>query len=172
MFSLARFSEAFLVLRAQQTGLALAWIPGVMVVMSAAYSLSAYPAGKLLDRVDGRVVLGLGMGMLVAADLLLAKAGSAWILFVGVTVWGLHMGFTEGILTAMVSAVAPAALRGTAFGVFNLACGVSVLVASVVAGWVWDRYGSATTFAVGAGLVVLPLALCAFLPRRATEFTH
>jgi len=172
MFSLARFSEAFLVLRAQQTGLALAWIPGVMVVMSAAYSLSAYPAGKLLDRVDGRVVLGLGMGMLVAADLLLAKAGSAWILFVGVTVWGLHMGFTEGILTAMVSAVAPAALRGTAFGLFNLACGVSVLVASVVAGWVWDRYGSATTFAVGAGLVVLPLALCAFLPRRATEFTH
>ncbi|MFM0666402.1 MFS transporter [Paraburkholderia sediminicola] len=166
-FTLARFSEAFLVLRAQQTGLDLAWIPGVMVVMSLAYSLSAYPVGVLSDRLDRRLLLALGMALLIAADLLLGMGQSVVLVFVGVAVWGLHMGFTQGILAAMVSETAPSTLRGTAFGVFNLACGVCMLLASALAGWLWDRYGAPATFLAGAALVILPLLLCCFAPRPA-----
>jgi MFS family permease len=167
MFTLARFSEAFLVLRAQQTGLNLAWIPGVMIVMSLAYSLSAYPAGKLSDRLDRRLLLALGMALLIAADLLLAMGHRVIWVFVGAAVWGLHMGFTQGILAAMVAEAAPSTLRGTAFGVFNVACGLGVLLASAFAGWLWDRYGASTTFLTGAALVVVPLLLCWYLPRQA-----
>ncbi len=164
-FTLARFSEAFLVLRAQQTGLNLAWIPGVMVVMSLTYSLSAYPVGRLSDRLDRRLLLALGMALLIAADLVLALGQSVRSVFLGVAVWGLHMGFTQGILAAMVSETAPSTLRGTAFGVFNLACGLCVLVASVLAGWLWDRFGASTTFLAGAALVAVPLLLCWYAPR-------
>jgi MFS family permease len=166
-FTLARFSEAFLVLRAQQTGLDLAWIPAVMVVMSLAYSLSAYPVGILSDRLDRRLLLALGMVLLIAADLLLGMGQSVMAVFAGVAVWGLHMGFTQGILAAMVSETAPSTLRGTAFGVFNLACGLCMLVASALAGWLWDRFGSSTTFLAGAALVVVPLLLCWYAPRQA-----
>jgi MFS family permease len=166
-FTLARFSEAFLVLRAQQTGLDLAWIPGVMVVMSLAYSLSAYPAGRLSDRLDRRLLLALGMTLLIAADLVLALGQSVRSVFLGVAVWGLHMGFTQGILAAMVSETAPSSLRGTAFGVFNLACGLCVLLASALAGWLWDRFGASTTFLAGAALVSVPLLLCRYAPRHA-----
>lgn len=168
-FTLARFSEAFLVLRAQQTGLDLAWIPGVMVVMSLAYSLSAYPVGVLSDRLDRRLLLALGMALLIAADLLLGMGSSVVSVFIGVAVWGLHMGFTQGILAAMVSETAPSTLRGTAFGVFNLACGLCMLLASALAGWLWDRFGASTTFLAGAALVVVPLLLCWFAPRQAAS---
>jgi MFS family permease len=166
-FTLARFSEAFLVLRAQQTGLDLAWIPAVMVVMSLAYSLSAYPVGILSDRLDRRLLLAIGMVLLIAADLLLGIGHSVMSVFAGVALWGLHMGFTQGILAAMVSETAPSTLRGTAFGVFNLACGLCMLVASALAGWLWDRFGSSTTFFAGAALVAVPLLLCWYAPRQA-----
>ncbi|NIE56856.1 MULTISPECIES: MFS transporter [unclassified Burkholderia] len=164
-FTLARFSEAFLVLRAQQAGLDVAWIPAVMVVMAFAYSLSAWPVGVLSDRVDRRVLLAMGMVLLIAADLLLGMGRSKLSMFVGVAAWGLHMGFTQGILAAMVSETSPPTLRGTAFGVFNLISGVAMLLASSIAGVVWARFGASTTFVVGAALVVVPLCLCAYAPR-------
>ncbi|HHT8903431.1 MFS transporter [Burkholderia cenocepacia] len=164
-FTLARFSEAFLVLRAQQTGLDLAWIPAVMVVMSLAYSLSAYPVGILSDRLDRRLLLAIGMALLIAADLLLGIGKSIPSMFIGVAVWGLHMGFTQGILATMVSETSPATLRGTAFGVFNLASGMCMLPASAIAGGLWERFGASVTFLAGAALVAIPLCLCWFAPR-------
>ncbi|KUZ16522.1 MFS transporter [Burkholderia diffusa] len=168
-FTLARFSEAFLVLRAQQTGLDAAWIPAVMVAMSVTYSLSAWPVGILSDRLDRRVLLAAGMVLLIAADLLLGMGTSTISMFAGVAVWGLHMGFTQGILAAMVSETAPAALRGTAFGVFNLVSGICMLLASSIAGALWTRFGASTTFLAGAALVVVPLCLCRFMPRPGTS---
>ena len=159
-FTLARFSEAFLVLRAQQTGLDIAWIPGVMVVMSLAYALSAYPAGKLSDRLDHRLLLACALILLIAADLLLAAGTSLWTLFAGVAFWGVHMGFSQGLLAAMVAESAPVTLRGTAFGAFNLASGICMLFASLIAGWLWDRHGASVTFLTGAGLAIAPLILC------------
>ncbi len=163
-FTLTRFSEAFLVLRAQQTGLNVAWIPGVMVVMSLAYSLSAYPAGALSDRIDRRILLACGLVLLIAADLVLGTSTSIGMVLLGVALWGVHMGFTQGILAAMVAETAPQTLRGSAFGVFNLASGICMLLASVIAGWLWDRHGASTTFYVGAALAVVPLAMCGFAP--------
>ncbi|MCA8024791.1 MFS transporter [Burkholderia cepacia] len=168
-FTLARFSEAFLVLRAQQTGLDIAWIPGVMVVMSLAYSLSAWPVGILSDRLDRRILLAIGMVLLIAADLVLGIGKSITSMIVGVAVWGLHMGFTQGVLAAMVSETSPMTLRGTAFGVFNLVGGVSMLLASVIAGAVWERFGASITFFTGAALVIVPLCLCWYTPRSATS---
>ncbi|WP_175672888.1 MFS transporter [Burkholderia ambifaria] len=168
-FTLARFSEAFLVLRAQQTGLDAAWIPAVMVAMSVTYSLSAWPVGILSDRLDRRVLLAAGMVLLIAADLLLGIGASTISMFVGVAVWGLHMGFTQGILAAMVSETSPAALRGTAFGVFNLVSGICMLLASSIAGALWTHFGASTTFLAGAALVVVPLCLCRFMPRPGTS---
>jgi len=168
-FTLARFSEAFLVLRAQQTGLDAAWIPAVMVAMSVAYSLSAWPVGILSDRLDRRVLLAAGMVLLIAADLLLGIGTSTISMFAGVAVWGLHMGFTQGILAAMVSETSPSMLRGTAFGVFNLVSGICMLLASSIAGALWTRFGASTTFLAGAALVVVPLCLCRFMPRPGTS---
>ncbi|WP_091922323.1 MFS transporter [Burkholderia cepacia] len=166
MFTLARFSEAFLVLRTQQTGLDLAWIPAVMVVMSAAYAVSAYPVGILSDRVDRRVLLASGLALLILADLLLGSSNSKLALFLGGGIWGLHMGFTQGILASMVADTCPTELRGTAFGVFNLACGVCMLLASAIAGWLWEQYGASTTFFAGAALAIAPLIMCWFAPRH------
>jgi MFS family permease len=161
VFTLARFSEAFLVLRAQQLGVPLAAVPLVMVAMSAVYALSAYPFGRLSDRVShGRLLAG-GLLALVLADLLLAVAGGWWLLGAGVALWGVHMGMTQGLLAAMVAAHAPAELRGTAFGVFHLASGVAMLAASVVAGLLWDRLGAAATFQAGAGFALLALGALA-----------
>ncbi|MDN7876551.1 MFS transporter [Burkholderia aenigmatica] len=168
-FTLARFSEAFLVLRAQQTGLDVAWIPGVMVVMALTYSLSAWPVGVLSDRLDRRILLVIGMALLMAADLILGVGRSAQTVFAGVAVWGLHMGFTQGILAAMVSETSPATLRGTAFGVFNLIGGLCMLLASAIAGVMWVRFGSSATFFSGAALVFVPLCLCYYAPRLRTE---
>ncbi|KVG76083.1 MFS transporter [Burkholderia ubonensis] len=165
-FTLARFSEAFLVLRAQQTGMELAWVPSVMVVMSVAYTLSAYPVGVVSDRLDRRALLAIGMALLIAADLLLGARADAATVLSGVAVWGLHMGFTQGILAAMVADTAPAEWRGTAFGLFNLASGVAMLLASAIAGWIWQRFGAPAMFFTGAAIVVVPLAMCAFAPGR------
>ena len=164
LFTLARFSEAFLVLRAQQAGIPVAWVPLVMVGMAAVYALSAYPFGKLADRLDRRHLLMAGLAVLIAADLVLASSLHWGALLGGVLLWGLHMGMTQGLLAAMVADAAPANLRGTAFGVFNLACGVAMLGASVLAGWVWDRFGAGWTF--GAGALICALALVALMARR------
>jgi MFS family permease len=150
VFTLARFSEAFLVLRAQQGGIPVALVPLVMVAMNLVYSASAYPFGKLSDRMRHARLLALGLVVLIGADLVLAT-GSGWIsLLLGVTLWGVHMGMTQGLLAAMVADTAPADLRGTAYGFFNLVSGAALLVASVVAGLLWDRLGASFTFYAGA----------------------
>ena len=134
MFTLARFSEAFLLLRAQSVGLALALVPAMLVVMNVVYALSAWPAGALSDRVGRFGVLAGGFAVLIAADLVLACASNIAVVMLGAALWGLHMGLTQGILAALVADAAPADLRGTAFGMFNLVTGIATLAASVIAG--------------------------------------
>ncbi len=164
VFTLARFSEAFLVLRAAELGVPTAWVPLVMVGMSAVYAATAYPFGKLSDRVTHRGLLAAGLLVLVAADLLLALA-TGWVeLALGVALWGVHMGMTQGLLAAMVAATAPADLRGTAFGFFNLLSGAALLVASLVAGLLWEAFGSGITFTAGAGFAALTLLALALWP--------
>ena len=157
VFTLARFSEAFLVLRAQQLGIALAWVPLVMVAMNAVYALSAYPFGYLSDKVSHRALLAGGLLVLIAADFCLANAVDWKVLMCGVMLWGFHMGMTQGLLARMVVDASPADLRGTAFGFFNLMTGIAMLIASVLAGYVWDGLGAAYTFYVGAGISALAL---------------
>ena len=169
LFMLARFSEAFLILRAQQNGFSASWVPLVMVVMALFYMLSAYPAGKWSDHVSRRALLGAGLGLLILADLVLARADSVAMTLVGVALWGLHMGFSQGLLAAMVADTAPAQLKGSAFGVFNLVSGLSMLVASVLAGWLWQVYSAAVTFYAGAGISALALLL--LLLRRGGQQT-
>jgi len=159
VFTLARFSEAFLVLRAQQIGLSIAWTPLVMVVMAFFYALSAYPAGWLSDRISRTKLLCLGMGLLVLADLVLAQSRSVIAMMLGVALWGLHMGFSQGILASLVADRAPAELKGTAFGIFNLVSGVCLLIASVLAGWLWQSIGADSTFITGALLATTALFL-------------
>jgi MFS family permease len=166
MFTLARFSEAFLILRAQQVGMAIAWIPLVMVVMSLVYSLSSYPAGILSDRVNRRSLLAIGILMLILADLVLARADSPLIVLSGVALWGLHMGFTQGIFAAMIADVTPPEWKGTSFGLFNLASGVCVLLASLLAGGLWDRLGAPVTFYTGAAISLCALMMLTFLPQN------
>ncbi len=155
VFTLARFSEAFLVLRGQQAGLELQWVPAVMVVMSACYALVAYPAGVAADRIAARTLLLAGLALLIAADLVLATAQSVGAVFAGAALWGLHMAFTQGLLSKLVADAAPAALRGTAFGVFNLASGGALLAASVIAGALWDAGGPRATFIAGAAFAAI-----------------
>lgn len=157
VFTLARFSEAFLVLRAQQVGITAALVPLVMVAMNLVYAASAYPFGALSDRVSHRALLAAGLAMLIAADLVLAL-GSSWVgLLAGVALWGVHMGMTQGLLATMVADTAPADLRGTAFGVFNLVSGVAMLAASVIAGLLWDQVGAEFTFYAGAAFAAVAL---------------
>ncbi len=150
VFTLARFSEAFLVLRAQQGGMAIALVPLVMVAMNVIYSLSAYPFGKLSDRVSHTKLLAAGLVMLIAADLVLASSNHWTVVLGGVALWGVHMGITQGLLATMVADAAPADLRGTAYGFFNLLSGLALLIASGLAGLVWDQLGAAFTFYTGA----------------------
>ena len=138
VFTLARFSEAFLILRAQAVGLPLTLVPMVLVVMNLVYALTAYPVGALSDRANRMTVLAFGFGLLVAADLVLAFTGGLVGVAVGVALWGLHMGFTQGLLATLVADTAPPELRGTAYGIFNLLGGLALLVASVLAGVLWD----------------------------------
>ncbi|QKO23878.1 MFS transporter [Rhodoferax sp. BAB1] len=161
VFTLARFSEAFLVLRAQQGGLPLAWVPLVLIVMNGVYALGAYPFGRLADRVDHRKLLAWGLVLLIAADGLLAWSDRGLFVWGGVLLWGLHMAMTQGLLATMVADTAPADLRGTAFGMFNLVCGLSMLLASALAGLLWDQWGASSTFAAGAAFCVVALMLLA-----------
>ena len=164
VLTLARFSEAFLVLRAADTGLPETWVPLVMVVMSLVYALSAYPAGVLSDRMERTRLLGFGLAVLIAADVVLALSGSVAVTLLGVALWGLHMGLTQGQLAALVADTAPERLRGTAYGLFNLVSGGALLLASVLAGALWDRLGPAATFWAGAGFTAI--ALVGLLSRR------
>ena len=150
VFTLARFSEAFLVIRARDQGLALAWAPAVIAVMSLVYAASAYPAGRLQDRIGARPLLLCGLLVLIAADLVLAFGSTLVAIFLGIGLWGLHMGLTQGVLAALISATAPDRLRGTGFGLFGLITGLAALVASVLAGLLWDRIGAQATFLAGA----------------------
>lgn len=161
VFTLARFSEAFLVLRAQQGGIPIALVPLVMVAMNVVYALTAYPFGKLSDRVSHTALLALGLVVLIAADLILGMFGHWGVVIAGVVLWGVHMGITQGLLATMVADTAPADLRGTAYGMFNLVSGLAMLVASALAGLLWDRAGAAATFHAGAVFCVLALGLLA-----------
>ena len=162
VFTLARFSEAFLVLKAQQSGVAMALVPLVMVAMNLVYSASAYPFGRLSDRISHGWLLATGLAVLIGADLVLAWSAHWATMLMGVALWGLHMGMTQGLLASMVAKTAPGDLRGTAFGFFNLISGLSMLLASVVAGWLWDRAGAATTFWCGAAFAVAALLVLLF----------
>jgi MFS family permease len=159
VFTLARFSEAFLLLRALQFGLPVALAPLVLIAMNVVYSLGAYPFGKLSDRISHTALLGYGLVVLIAADVLLAINGPAALLWAGVALWGLHMAMTQGLLAAMVAGTAPADLRGTGFGFFNLLSGLALLVASTLAGVLWDQLGAPVTFSVGGVLALLALGL-------------
>ncbi|MFN3868146.1 MAG: MFS transporter [Hyphomicrobiaceae bacterium] len=150
VFTLARFSEAFLILRAQSVGLPIALVPAVMVLMNVVYAAAAYPAGVLSDRMDRHTILVAGLVLLIVADVVLALSGSIAGIAVGVILWGLHMGLTQGMLATLVADTAPAELRGTAYGMFNLATGIALLAASVIAGGLWDIVGPRGTFLAGA----------------------
>jgi len=165
VFSLARFSEAFLILRAQSVGLPLALVPLVLVLMNVFYAFPAYPAEVLSDNADRVTVLGLGFGILVAADLVLALTNGIAGVTVGVGLWGLHMGFTQGLLATLIADTAPRELRGTAYGVFNFLVGLALLVASVLAGVLWDIVGPLATFLAGAAFTLIAL-LCLAATRR------
>lgn len=158
VFSLARFSEAFLILKAVEAGLPIAWSPLVLAGMSLVYSAGAYPAGVLADRHPAAVLLVLGLVVLIGADLLLGLGHSITAIVAGVGLWGAHMALTQGLFAKLVANNVPDRLRGSAFGLFNLASGFAALAASVIAGLLWDRFGSGATFLAGAGFAVLTLA--------------
>jgi MFS family permease len=162
VFNLARFSEAFLILRAQQGGLPIAFAPLVLIGMNVVYALSAYPFGKLSDGMSHAQLLALGLAVLIGADLALAYSSHWTWVWAGVTLWGLHMGITQGLLATMVADTAPADLRGTAYGFFNLVSGLAMLLASVLAGLLWDRLGAAFTFFAGAVFSVAALVVLLF----------
>ena len=166
VFTLARFSEAFLVLRAQDVGLGLATCPLVMIVMNVLYAGAAYPAGAAADRVSARMLLLLGLALLIAADLVLAFAASPLAVFAGAALWGLHMALTQGLLSKLVADTAPADLLGTGFGIFNLVSGGALLLASVIAGALWSARGPAATFLAGAAFAgVAAVGLMVFARR-------
>jgi MFS family permease len=169
VFTLARFSEAFLVLRGQGVGLPLALLPAVLIVMNVVYAVTALPAGSLSDRMDRRIVLAASLIALIFADLILAFWGSIAGVLTGVALWGLHMGLSQGLLAALIADTSPKALRGTAFGVFNLLSGAAMLVASLIAGFLWEAFGASTTFLAGAGfstLTLMGLVALGLVPRR------
>ena len=166
VLTLARFSEAFLVLRAQQSGVPQALIPLVMVVMNVLYSLSAYPFGKLSDGMSHTRLLQWGLMVLIGADVVLALSSHWMGVILGVALWGLHMGMTQGVLAAMIAKTAPRDLRGTAFGIFSLVSGVGLLIASVGAGAIWETFGAEYTFYAGA---VICLATLVYLRKTPDE---
>ncbi|MCY7370719.1 MAG: MFS transporter, partial [Polaromonas sp.] len=159
VFTLARFSEAFLLLRAIDFGVPLAFTPLVLIAMNLVYALGAYPFGRLSDRVSHTALRGWGLVVLIAADVLLATGGHAAALWAGIALWGLHMAMTQGLLAAMVAETAPPDLRGTGFGFFNLVAGVALLLASTLAGVLWDQVGASAAFWAGGGFGLLALVL-------------
>jgi MFS family permease len=167
VFTLARFSEAFLILRAADAGLRLALAPLVLVAMNAVYAIGAYPAGALADRRPARDLLLAGLAVLVAADLLLAWGSGLVAIFAGILLWGAHLALTQGLLSKLVADTAPPHARGSAFGLFNLASGVALLLASLLAGLLWDKAGPSVTFLAGGGFALLALLLLALVRRHA-----
>ncbi|MCF2521697.1 MFS transporter [Bradyrhizobium sp. G127] len=165
ILTLARFSEAFLILRSQNVGLPAALAPAIMVVMNIVYAITAYPAGVLSDRIGRTGLLALGIVCLIVADLVLALGTTVTLVMVGVVFWGLHMALTQGLFASLIADTAPDDLRGTAFGVFNFAGGIAMLVASVLAGGLWEAYGPAATFLAGAGFSTVAL-ICFVLAQR------
>jgi len=172
VFSLARFSEAFLLLRAQALGLPIFLVPMVLVVMNVVYALAAYPVGVLSDRTNRVTVLVFGFVLLIAADVILGFATELIGVALGVILWGLHMGFTQGLLATLVADTAPPESRGTAYGIFNLLGGIVLLAASVLAGALWDMIGPKSTFLAGAAFTTLALAGLAVIRRRAPHIGH
>ena len=166
VLTLARFSEAFLILRAQTIGLSLALAPLVLVVMNVVYALSTYPLGALSDRVDRKHLLAIGFVALIVADVILAVAPNLPTVMVGVAVWGLHMGMTQGLLAALVADEAPQNLRATAFGAFNFVSGIALLLASLTAGTLWDMVGPYATFMAGAAFTAIGLVGTASFLRK------
>jgi MFS family permease len=166
VLTLARFSEAFLILRAQGAGLALALTPLVLVIMNIVYAVSAYPLGALSDRIDRKLMLALGFAILIVADVVLALAPNLTLVLVGVALWGLHMGMTQGLLAALVAGEAPANLRATSFGVFNFVSGVALLLASLIAGALWEMAGPHATFLAGAAFTAIGLLATAAVLRK------
>jgi MFS family permease len=171
LFTLARFSEAFLLLRAQSAGMALALVPVILVAMNIVYALSAWPAGALSDRVGRFGLLTGGFAILIIADLVLAFAPNVTAVVLGAALWGLHMGLTQGILASLVADTAPPDLRGTAFGMFNLAAGIATVAASVIAGALWDAMGPQVTFIAGAVFTALALVVVPLLRRSVAGST-
>ncbi len=159
LFSLARFSVAFLALRAMELGLPIGLSPLVLILMGIVFSLSSYPVGVLADQMDRRKLLALGFVALIIADLMLANASSYGLALAGVAVWGIHLGLTQGLLSTLVADCAPDHLRGTAFGIFNLANGIALLIASLVAGSLWQLIGASMTFFTGAAFAATALIL-------------
>lgn len=172
VFTLARFSEAFLILRAQDAGFALGFVPTIMIVMNIVYALFAYPAGMVADRLSARILLVFGLGVLIAADVMLAMVASPLIVFLGAAFWGLHMAFTQGLLSKLVADTAPSELRGTAFGIFNLATGGALLLASVIAGTLWSVFGAPATFVAGASFAALAATGLLLYRPKARATTH
>jgi MFS family permease len=171
LVALARCSEAFLILRASDLGLPVPGAPLVLVLMNAVYMLAAYPAGRLADRWPRRRVLAMGMVLLMAGDVLLALASNGWVAAVGIALWGAHYACTQAVLSAAVADAAPPSLRGTAFGAFNLVSGLGLLIASGLTGWLWDGYGAATAFWVGAALAALAAGVAIAAPLARTDVT-
>jgi MFS family permease len=169
VFTLARFSEAFLILRAQSVGLPIALVPAVMVLMNVVYAFAAYPAGVMSDRMDRQTILITGLALLIVADIVLGLSSSIAGVAIGVVLWGLHMGLTQGLMATLVADTAPAELRGTAYGMFNLATGIALLAASVIAGSLWDAVGPKGTFLAGAGFTALAVAGLIALGRHRRE---
>jgi MFS family permease len=157
VLTLARFSEAFLLLRAENVGLAATWVPMILIVMNVVYAASAYPFGRFSDNGSRRALLIWGVIFLIAADIVLALAASIWAVGLGAAIWGLHMGATQGLLSALVADAVPADLRGTAFGIFNLVSGIALLAASVIAGSLWTLLGPAMSFYAGAAFSLVAL---------------
>ncbi|MGD8999434.1 MAG: MFS transporter [Granulosicoccaceae bacterium] len=158
VLTLARFSEAFLILRAEEQGLPLTLVPAVLIVMNVVYAVSAYPMGALSDKADKRVILTGGFTVLIIADIILALAPNFWVVILGAGLWGLHMGMTQGLLATLVAETAPAALRGSAFGLFHLVTGMALLAASLIAGVLWEWVGPSATFIAGAAFTAVGLA--------------
>jgi MFS family permease len=159
VFTLARFSEGFLILKAHAEGLPLGLTPLVLVAMNLVYAIGAYPTGVLSDRWPARQLLALGMIVLILADVVLALSTGLSGVFIGILLWGLHMALTQGLLSKLVADHAPPQLRGSAFGVFNLICGVAMFIASIIAGLLWDHMGASATFLAGAGFSLAALGL-------------
>jgi MFS family permease len=170
IFTLARFSEAFLVLRVQAGGLPLAFVPLVLIVMNVVYAAAAYPFGKLADSMSHTKLLTWGLLLLLMADVALAWDGHWIVAWMGIVLWGLHLAMTQGLLAAMIADTAPADLRGTAYGFFNLASGLAMLVASGLAGWLWDSRGPAFTFIAGGAFCAVALLALAWRRPASADF--